>query len=36
MTGMESSVLMDVLEMVVEIAHKEIQEIAIDHDLENG
>ena len=35
-TGMESSVLMDVLEMVVEIDHKEIQEIVIDHDLENG
>ena len=35
-TGMESSVLMDVLEMVAEIGHKEIQEIVIDHDLENG
>ena len=35
-TGKESSVLMDVLEMVAEIGRKEIREIVIDHDLENG
>ena len=35
-TGKESGVLMDVLEMVEEIGHKEIQEIVIDRDLENG